>query len=173
MINTRESIPELLNTNSVGCEVGIFEGDFSQVLVDSGKFKKLYLVDIFSGVASNFNKTYNDASCLEQKNKDRFLSKNFVEIIKRDSISYFRSIPDNFFDFIYIDTIHSYEQTTLELYECHRTIKNNGFICGHDYCLQFNGVIKAVKEFCLKYNYEPIITTEKDYPSFIIKIKSI
>jgi hypothetical protein len=171
MINTRESIVNLLDTNSIGCEVGVFEGDFSQILVDSKKFKKLYLVDIFSGIASNFGKTYTDSSCLEEKAKNRFLSKNFVEIIKQDSVSYFRHMPDNFFDFIYIDTVHSYEQTILELYESHRTIKNNGFICGHDYCIEFNGVITAVNEFCLKYNYKPIITTEINYPSFIIKIK--
>jgi hypothetical protein len=171
MINTRESIVNLLDTGSVGCELGIFEGDFSQVLTDSGKFKKLYLVDVFSGVASNFDKTYKDASCLEQKNKDRFLSKNFVEIIKQDSISYLRSMPDNFFDFIYIDTVHSYEQTVSELYESHRTIKNKGFICGHDYCIEFHGVIRAVTEFCLKYDYKPIITTERDYPSFIVQKK--
>ena len=40
----RDNITNLLPLNSIGCELGVFEGDFSQKLIDSKKFHKLYLI---------------------------------------------------------------------------------------------------------------------------------
>lgn len=170
MINTRNEITDLLNENSVGCELGVFEGDFSKILIQSNKFNKLFLVDVFNGKAYNFGKKYHDASVLENQVKNRFKEYSYVEVIKNDSLSFLKSIPDNSLDFIYIDTVHSYDQTKLELEESYRVIKNNGFVCGHDYCQMFSGVIQSVQEFISKHNLQTIVTTEADFPSFIIKI---
>jgi len=169
MINTRDEITNLLCSNSVGCELGVFEGEFSQQLLNSGKFNKLYLVDIFSGQASNFGKHYQDASVLHDIVINRFSNNSSVEVIKSDSITFLRSTNIKF-DFIYIDTIHSYDFLIQELEAAHAIIKSGGYICGHDYCLTFDGVIKAVKEFVDRYGYSIVSTTENDYPSFIIKI---
>lgn len=170
MINIRNEITNLLNENSIGCELGVFEGDFSEILIQSNKFTKLFLVDIFNGEASNFGKEYKDASVLENQVKNRFKEYSSIEIIKNDSLSFLISLPDNSLDFIYIDTVHSYDQTKLELEESYRVIKNNGFVCGHDYCEMFSGVIQSVQEFISKHNLQTIVTTEADFPSFIIKI---
>lgn len=170
MISTREQIPEILDSQNIGCELGVFEGEYSKILIDSNKFNKLYLVDVFSGHTSNFGKVCADASVLEFKVKDRFKNDERVAVIKQDSVSFLKSIPDNFFDFVYIDTIHSYEQATQELKESYRVVKKGGWICGHDYCKEFYGVIKAVNEFCQQFNLDVIITTDHPYPSFIINL---
>jgi hypothetical protein len=168
MINTRNDICSLLPKDSIGCELGVFEGDFSSVLLGSNKFKQLYLVDVFNGKASNFNKSYEDASVLESLVRNKFSHSPEVVVIKQDSISFLQSMPDLFFDFIYIDTVHSYEHTAKELNESYRVIKNNGLICGHDYCPMFNGVIDAIKDFIQAKGLLLTITTEHDFPSFII-----
>jgi hypothetical protein len=174
MINifNRNSITDILPLNSVGCELGVFEGEFSQILWNSGKFTKLYLVDLFEGHASNFGKAYNDCSVLESVVKNKFHMNNAVSVIKQDSISFLNSIANNYFNFIYIDTMHDYEHTAAELEKSYRCVKNNGFICGHDYSnAHFPGVVKAVNEFCKKLNCSPIQTSMiEDYPSFIIPI---
>lgn len=170
MINVREQIVELLSPNSIGCELGVFEGDFSQSLVDSNKFSELYLVDLFSGSASNFGKHYPDASILNEYVKKKFQSHSSVKVVKQDSISFLQTSKINF-DFIYIDTIHTYHHLIQELNSAHDCIKPGGYICGHDYCIEFMGVIQAVKEFSTKYQYPVIVTTENDYPSFIIRVK--
>ena len=171
MINTRNQIPNLLHENSVGCELGVFEGDFSKILIQSNKFTKLFLVDVFSGKASNFCKVYEDSSVLENQVKNRFKEYSYVEVIKNDSLSFLKSIPDNSLDFIYIDTVHSYDQTQKELQESYRTIKNGGLICGHDYCEMFSGVIQAVQEFISQHNFKLRVTHEPDFASFIIYTK--
>ncbi|QLL84250.1 class I SAM-dependent methyltransferase [Aeromonas caviae] len=63
------------------------------------------------------------------------------------------------FDWIYIDTTHSYELTRDELHGYANKIKPDGIIAGHDY-MQGNwhaqcryGVIEAVHEFCVTKNY--------------------
>jgi hypothetical protein len=168
-ISHRNNITDLLPTNSIGCELGVFEGEFSEQLYLSGKFDNLYLVDLFSGHACNFGKHYHDASVLYHMVKHKFANYQQVQVIKQDSLSFLRS-ADLSFDFIYIDTVHSYEHLRQELALAYYRIKSGGYICGHDYCAEFNGVIKAVNEFCELYKYKPIITTESNYPSFVIKI---
>lgn len=166
----RNQITDLLPKNSIGCELGVFEGDFSEQLISSNKFDKLYLVDLFSGPAWNFGKHYPDAAVLYDSVKNRFQDKQEVYVIKQDSVSFLKS-SELKFDFIYIDTIHSYEYLSQELAEAYNLIKSNGYICGHDYCTEFGGVIQAVKEFSEKYQYEVSSTKESGYPSFIIHIK--
>lgn len=170
IITTREEIPNLVKPNSIGCELGVFEGEFANILIQSNKFDHFYLVDRFAGRASNFGKKYRDASVLELKVKERFKHLTNVSVIKNDSLSFLQSLDDNSLDFIYIDTRHSYKQTIRELNQSHRVIRNNGLICGHDYCEAFSGVIQSVQEFISKYNFPLIITTEADSPSFIIKV---
>jgi hypothetical protein len=168
-ISHRNNITNILPYNSVGCEIGVFEGNFSEQLILSNKFSKLYLVDLFSGPACNFGKYYEDAAVLYGSVKSKFVNNKEIEVIKEDSLNFLRSTNISF-DFIYIDTIHSYEYLSQELSLAYRCIKKGGYICGHDYCYEFNGVIKAVTEFCELHGYQPIITQETDYPSFIIEI---
>jgi len=168
-ISTRGNITDLLPDNCIGCELGVFEGDFSEKLLSSNKFKELYLVDIFSGAASNFGKFYADASILQDKVINRFVNEDIVRVVKSDSISFLKS-THLLFDFIYIDTVHSYDHCIQELELSNKKIKNGGYICGHDYCGEFHGVIDAVQEFTKRYDYPLMITSEADFPSFIIKI---
>jgi len=171
MINTRNQITNLLKQDIIGCELGVFEGAFSKILIDSNKFSKLYLVDTFDGEASNFGKAYRDASILEKYVNNRFTNDYRIEVIKNDSISFLKSMPANYFDFIYIDTVHSYDLTIKELNESHRVVKNNGLISGHDFNVkEFPGVCKAVNEFCLAKNIKYTITNQDYYESYIINL---
>lgn len=174
-INTREQLPTVLKEGSIGCEIGVFEGQYSQVLVDSGKFAKLYLVDIFSGMASsgdksgNNVKTYSDASFLFDHNSQKFKDYPFVEVVKEDGIA-FLSRMENQLDFVYIDTLHTYTHTLKELEASYLAVKSGGYITGHDYHpTQYSGLVKAVTEFCAKYNLA-VETTDQDFlESYIIQ----
>lgn len=104
--------------------------------------------------------------------KRRFKSqieKNIVEIRKGNSTDQLEYFEDEELDWVYIDTIHDYETTCNELELCHRKVKRNGFICGHDYT-KYNvyskmnyGVYDAVNNFMIKYGYElRYLTMEAD-----------
>lgn len=76
-----------------------------------------------------------------------------------------QDFEDGYFDWIYIDTDHSYETTRDELELYAPKMKPGGIIAGHDYkignwiSMYRYGVIEAVHEFCVKHNWELIYLT--------------
>lgn len=59
-------------------------------------------------------------------------------------------LPDNYFDFIYIDAAHEKPSVLRDINLSLPKLKNNGVICGHDYIDQedqIHGVWGAVNEF--------------------------
>lgn len=167
MIQSRDNIHLIIKEDSIGCELGVFEGEFSELLLRSKKFTKLYLVDLFDGIIESGDKKGNNIKYQSGENLFNIVNKKFVnekviEIVKSDSISFLNSFPDNYFDFIYIDTSHQYEHTKNELKISLKKIKNKGIISGHDYNKNmFAGVVKAVDEFS-KDNYIKFNLTSLD-----------
>ena len=58
-----------------------------------------------------------------------------IEILRSNSIDAAKLFQNNYFDWIYVDTDHSYSTTIQELNAYESKIKSNGFICGHDYVM--------------------------------------
>src|SRR5690242_21742886 len=76
------------------------------------------------------------------------------------------TFKDHYFDWVYIDTSHSYAVTKAELELYSKKVKlGNGIIAGHDFAIGNwvrgirYGVIEAVYEFCVKNNWELIYLT--------------
>lgn len=64
-----------------------------------------------------------------------------------DSVASARRFDDQSVDFIFLDTIHLYEQTKRELEAWYPKLKNGGVFAGHDHTPEFPGVEKACREF--------------------------
>lgn len=153
-------------------EIGVFKGDFSQIILDKSKPSKFHLIDRW-----NTEQYPDDLYKSVMKKFQTEIDDSTIEINRGSSIQVFRTFEDNYFDWIYLDTDHSYEVTYQEL-EAYRTkIKNGGVIAGHDYIVgNWNdlvryGVIEAVYEFCIKYDWEIIFLTMEinQHPSFAIR----
>jgi hypothetical protein len=80
-------------------------------------------------------------------------------ILRQDSLLAATLFPDNFFDFIYIDSKHTYDQVSQELELYWPKLKSGGIFSGHDYMDGWTdpqgtyhswGVIQAVDEFVEK-----------------------
>jgi hypothetical protein len=78
--------------------------------------------------------------------------------------------PDNYFDFIYIDSCHLYNAVKSDLNIFLPKLKEGGLMSGHDY-LSFDnfGVIQAVNEFCDEHNFEMIILNNKGFDWTLVK----
>jgi predicted O-methyltransferase YrrM len=93
------------------------------------------------------------------------------------STSVVNNFEDSYFDWIYIDTNHSYETTKEELNLYSPKIKKGGIIAGHDYIVGYwnglvkYGVIEAVNEFCICNDWELVYLTmeNRDPRSFAIR----
>lgn len=171
-MNTREEMLNLIPKNSICCEVGVFEGSFSNIIINTVNPEKFYMVDLFQGNMVSGDKNGNNMKEISldesYKNlKEKYYNNNKVTIFKGTSEQFYKSIPEGHLDFIYIDGDHSYEGVRLDLQYARSRVKKNGIISGHDYTFMFPGVVSAVKEFLKQYSLSVSFTND-GCPSYYI-----
>jgi len=172
--NTRNDLLKSFDKNTIICEIGVFQGEFSKFIKENLSPSELHLIDIFEGNGCSGDKDGNNiiwTNLNEEYYKlvDYFSNDSSVIIHKNKSLDVLNKFDDNYFDLIYIDGDHSYEGVKSDLSVSFLKTKNGGLICGHDYTSdKFPGVVQAVNEFCqnkdLKINY----LTNDGCPTFCI-----
>ena len=65
---------------------------------------------------------------------------------KSDSVEGASRFPDGLFDFVYIDADHTYEGVKRDIIAWLPKVKTGGVIGGHDYSVEYTGVMNAVNE---------------------------
>jgi hypothetical protein len=162
VVETRERMLEYLPANAVAAEIGVSRGKFTAAILKANRPRKLHLIDVWA------SEIYNQS--LRARVEQRFaaeIAAGSVEINLGYSTVVGASFADAYFDWIYLDTDHSYETTRDELAIFESKMKPGGIIAGHDYVmgnwrdsLKY-GVIEAVHEFCINRGWELLhITTE-------------
>jgi hypothetical protein len=164
-MKTREELLQAVPLNGICAEIGVFEGEFSEIILKTVLPKKLILVDIFEGRMCSADKNGNNLKYIDLEDAYKDLTQKYintpeVELYKGTSTSFLESLPDYYLDFIYIDGDHSYEGCNIDLTLARTKVKKDGVIAGHDYCDKFIGVMNAVDEFATKFNLKLNLTTE-------------
>ena len=158
LLASRQELPGVMPQRGIVAEIGVLRGDFSRHILDNNNPGKLFLIDIWSD-DNNF-----DYVSTRYNNE---IDSGRVELRRGYSTEVLNEFPDSYFDWVYIDTDHSYSTTLEELKICSRKVKDEGFICGHDYTtgnwyrLIRYGVIEAVNEFCINRNWELVFLTNE------------
>ncbi len=163
---------DILPKHAVVAEIGVDEGKFSDQILAITEPHKLHLIDIWG--SDRFHDGKYRVICEKLKGK---INNGEVVIHKKLSTEASNDFQNSYFDWIYIDTDHSYETTRDELIRYAPKVKENGIICGHDYLMgnwisgYRHGVIEVVHEFCHKYEWELIYVTldTTESPSFAIR----
>ena len=154
-----EFINKRLKNDLVGVEIGVRSGANAVSMLDNMKIKKLYLVDNFLEYTDNQNEFY--SQLIQDTLYQTLLVLTQVvktyegktEILKEDSEKAINRFRDEYFDFVYIDGAHDYENVKKDL-EWIKKVKVGGYIGGHDYDVGSPEVIQAVDEFITKNEYE-------------------
>jgi predicted O-methyltransferase YrrM len=172
-IVNRETLLEYLPKQGVVAEAGVFKGDFSQMILDKCQPKQLYLIDVWAGKEGQEH--------LEQV-KNRFskeIQNGQVIVHQGQSTTVLKEFPGSNFDWIYLDTDHTYQTTAAELKLSTHVLKNDGLILGHDYVTgNWNGgvrygVVEAVNEFCLQNDWEFVFLTAETHRHLSFGIKRV
>jgi len=71
---------------------------------------------------------------------------NTIHIIKNESLLQANIYPDHYFDIVYIDASHEYENVLNDIRAWLPKVNPSGVICGDDYIQGWDGVIQAVNE---------------------------
>lgn len=161
-----------LPSNGIIAEIGVAEGKFSEQIFRISNPQELHLIDAWDSTRYHTGMLEN----IKQKFSQQMLSGK-VKIHRGYSTAVADSFPDKYFDWIYLDTDHSYLTTREELALYAPKMKTTGVIAGHDFTKgNFDsgiryGVIEAVYEFCEIYDWELIyVTMDMDAsPSFAIR----
>eukprot|EP00040_Diaphanoeca_grandis_P038783 m.257332 g.257332 ORF g.257332 m.257332 type:complete len:269 (+) comp35183_c0_seq1:88-894(+) len=154
----RQYIP----ANSVGCEIGVWKGEFTEVLVDICKPSTLHLIDPWRHFGE-YKDAWFGGQCEDgQKSMDAIFESVRAKFPKEEAsgkVVFHRGmseevdseIPDGSLDWVYVDGNHMYEfvKKDLELY--YPKVRKGGIIFGDDYMLGVgwwgDGVVEAVDEF--------------------------
>jgi hypothetical protein len=161
----RDQLLEQMPKNSVVAEIGVDRGRFSERINEITKPSILHLIDLyqFEYQIEHINSLLGEATN--------------TKIHKCDSTEAGNLFDDEYFDWIYIDTDHTYERTKAELNAFSSKIKPGGFISGHDY-FQVGisngfsyGVTSAVHEFVVINNWKLYAVTLEplENQSFVIQ----
>ena len=175
VFETREELLKTFDNNLTVAEIGIFKGEFSKFIFENMNPKELYLVDIFEGYVGSGDKDGNNMQFTNLEDefnliKEHFKKNDNVFIIKDYSKNFIKNLENEFLDLIYIDGDHDYDGVKNDLYMSYDKIKNGGYICGHDYTSpRFDGVVKAVNEFCIDKDLKINYITKDGCPTYCIK----
>lgn len=69
-----------------------------------------------------------------------------IRILKKSSLEAVSEFEDESIDMVFIDALHSYEDTLNDIVAWLPKVKNDGILCGHDYSLEWFGVVRAVED---------------------------
>lgn len=159
LLNRSEMLSKLKKGGKVA-EIGVAQGDFSELIIKITEPGSLHLIDVWN------SRTYNESLFKEVTARFReLIDEGRILIHRKLSIDASGDFEDDYFDWIYIDTTHSYDTTREELARYAPKVKYDGIIAGHDYTMgNWNslnrcGVIEAVHEFCVKHGWELVYLT--------------
>ena len=173
ILTNKPALLEVLPKNGIAAEIGVSRGDYSEKILSVTQPQKLHLIDAW------IHEGYRGR---DQFVKDRFKNEiqlGQVSINQGFSTQELEKFDDGYFDWVYIDSDHTYETTAKELEISRRKVKSGGIIAGHDYAKGAwvqgfrYGVVEAVSEFCSKYNWRMIYLTLENHGNHSYALQEI
>jgi hypothetical protein len=175
----RAFLLKLLPADSVGAEIGVYRGRFSEQILQRVRPRELHLVDpwkhqqgeayrkaLFGGLALG-GQAGMDA-CLERV-RSRFareIAAGRVVIHRGYSGDVIARFADQYFDWIYIDGNHLYDFVKQDLELAFRKTRSGGVVCGDDYMTGgwWKGEVKrAVDDFIRARNVEVLAIRNRQF----------
>lgn len=142
VLPSRVELPVLLNRRRLtgrGAEIGVKEGEFSEVLLDRWRGRELVSIDPWTAADPG---EYVDVANVEQAEHDRYHAAararlaRFGErstIWRATSAEGARRTGDASLDFAYVDARHDYESVLEDLALWLPKVRPGGILAGHDY----------------------------------------
>jgi hypothetical protein len=169
-----ELLPHLPK-NGIVAEIGVWNGGYSKRIVELNRPAKLHLIDPWSDDDGSYVSTYNIKGPTLAERFDAvsrmFEHEPAVAVHRAYSYDVMPSFPDSYFDWVFIDGMHTYDAVKQDLALADPKVKADGFIIGHDFSpARANfGVIPAVLDFLrARPAYKLLFITHERAPTYVI-----
>ncbi len=137
----REQLLDYLPTNAVCAEIGVWKGRFSKQIVEQSSPKTLHLIDPWAFQPSFSERMYGGRVAKNQEDMDAIFADVQAMFAGRDNVRFSRNysehavseFTDEYFDWVYIDGNHHYDNVLSDLRNYFPKVKKSGFIAGDDY----------------------------------------
>lgn len=138
-------------------EMGSYRGRSTNAIGHAiqGKNIRLFCLDAWHHM-NTLGIFEHDASLAGQTMKDEDVLAEFISrthwmgdtrMILQGSTAIFSDfLPGKYFDMVFVDASHEYQDVKCDVQIALRTLKPGGLLCGHDYQPHIPGVVKAVDE---------------------------
>lgn len=164
-------LSKLVRHNGIGAEIGVHKGEFIRPILESVNPARLHLIDPWYLFGLQWpwatgNKSTTDAFCNIVNQFSVELSQGVLVLNIGYDQEMLLAFTDYYFDWVYLDTSHRYEDTKIELKILSQKAKKDGVIVGDDWYENpsnlHHGVYRAVNEFVLEQPYQLIYANNYD-----------
>ncbi len=164
-------VEKMLPKNGVGAELGVFKGQFTPFLLRHATPVKLHLIDPWYMLTDYWHWGTGNRSTVEAvvellKTWKKEIERQQIVVHIGDDRDILPTFPDQYFDWVYVDSSHDYDHTAAELAVLKSKVKADGIIAGDDWrpdpANRHHGVYKAVNEFVRDHAYEIIYESAED-----------
>jgi hypothetical protein len=184
---SRVDFLQFLPKGGVVAEIGVAEGGFSKKILSITSPQTLHLIDPWEFQdREDYQKDANNVSQDIADSRYRDVCSMFDRYIKFDVVKVHRAyspaaadaFPDNHFDWIFIDGLHTRDGVLADLRGWAPKMKENGLILGHDFANHTGaqsmgfGVVEAVQEFLRETDYVMNFLTYEGFPTYVLSRKS-
>lgn len=178
----RNGLLTLIPRGAAWAEVGVYKGDFSQIVIDTCAPCEYHLIDSWTfdvkehnqlaDTSENFSnfagrvhwQHYGDDPNRHQEENFRHVTQRFadvpgVRVIRAQSVDGIDRLPDHGMDVIYIDANHQYEYVLRDMFHARKKLKPGGIMFMDDFYEgpgggeQNEGVMSAVNTFMKRNDY--------------------
>lgn len=147
---------------TVGAEVGVAEGVFSEILLKGVPNLRLFEIDAWKEYDGY--EDYKEKRLLQKYiNARERLAPYNAHFVRDFSMNAVKRFADESLDFVYIDAAHDYNHVWEDIREWSKKVKTGGIVAGHDYVGGGKtGVKNAVDEWTTNQQIHPLIVFKKD-----------
>lgn len=129
-------------------EVGVYRGAFSKMMLDAPNWdcNHYYMIDMWTDIPGYVDAHSDTMNMHNQKEHDEnyaaakqsvwtWYHSGKCTLIKSDSVSAGAKFDDEFFDFIYIDAAHTYNNVSADMGAWWPKLRQGGIFAGDDYTI--------------------------------------
>lgn len=131
-----------------GAEIGVANGRYSEILLDSIPELRLILVDPWAVYRGNWRSSRHQESEYQktQERLSRFSA--YTTLMRKTSLEASLEIMDSTLDFVFIDGAHNFDNVMLDILLWSKKVRSGGIVALHDfYNFNNSGIIESVMAY--------------------------